>query len=89
MKYKAGSIRVAPYSDYEPGSTAFCIEYMGFWNTPDAHWAIPDWIEWGYGFDETYPTRQAAEKALADWGIVPVAYNEGAFGDMLAAIKCA
>lgn len=64
--YRVGDVRVAPYSEYEPGAEGFVIERLGYWNNCEPTWALPDWIEWSRGsLDGIFPTREAAEQALA------------------------
>lgn len=66
---RSGQIRVAPYSDYEPGAAGYVIEQADYYGpTFDRQlgWAIPAWGERGEPqFEGVFPTHAAAAYLVA------------------------
>jgi len=63
-----GNVQVASAAQYESGSTQWVVEeftYVQFQNDPI--WCVPAWYERSCNLECRYPTREAAENAMAEY----------------------
>jgi hypothetical protein len=66
---KIGALRVAPWSEYEPGQPGFVIEQFSYtsYRSDPPSWVLPAWEERGCGdLDGVFSTEEAARQALAE-----------------------
>lgn len=66
---RIGSVRVAPASEYEEGSTQWVVEEFTYtqYRSEEPTWVVPAWEERGCMLDDRYATKAEAESAMEEY----------------------